>query len=196
MAEPGGSSRIFKKTFWTFQCMVSAPSRDKHSASAHRLKVGRALDGAELADAQHGSRYGTFQADRIGNQRPDVRMRLEDQGDAFDGGGVGAFTAFGEALLDDGFGVGEQRDAFAGFALAAEVVFQAFAIGGLREHACQRVLAEAARAAEEQRVRNALAAQGAAQGRDDSFIAEKFGEAHGSAAYLCDGLRNNLQDGG
>ena len=84
------------------------------------------------------------------------------------------------------FGIGEQRDAFAGFAFAAEVVFQAFAIGGLREHARQRVFAEAARAAEEQGVRNAFAAQSAAEGGDDSFIAEEFGEAHGSAAFLCD----------
>jgi hypothetical protein len=123
-------------------------------------------------------------------------MRLEDERNAFDSGGVGAFAALGEALFDDRFRIGEQRDAFASFAFAAEVVIQAFAIGGLREHACQRVLAEAARAAKEQRMRNSLAAQSAAEGGDDTFIAEKFGEAHGSAAFLRDGQRNNLQDSG
>src|SRR5580704_3957102 len=111
-------------------------------------------------------------------------MRLEDERNAFDSGRVGAFAALGEALLDDWLGIGEEGNAFAGFAFAAKVVFHAFAIGGLRKHACQRVLAEAARAAKEQRVRNTLAAEGASEGGDDTFIAEKFGEAHGSAAFL------------
>ena len=43
---------------------------------------------------------GVFQADGIGYECPDVGMRLQDQRNAFDGCGVGAFAAFGEALLD------------------------------------------------------------------------------------------------
>jgi hypothetical protein len=37
-------------------------------------------------------------------------------------------------------------------------------------------------------VRNTFAAESAAEGGDDSFIAEEFGEAHVSAAFLCYGL--------
>ena len=36
----------------------------------------------------------------------------------------------------------------------------------------------------------------AAESGDDSFIAEKFGEAHGLAAFLRAGLQQNLQDRG
>ena len=66
-------------------------------------------------------------------------------------------------------------------ALAAEIVGEALAIGGLREHARERVFADAARAGEEQGVRDAAAAESAAQSGDDAFVAEKFGEAHVSA---------------
>jgi hypothetical protein len=123
-------------------------------------------------------------------------MRLEDERDAFDGGGVGAFAALGETLFDEMFGVSEQRDALASFALAAEIVFQALAIGGFCEHSRERVFAEAAWTAEEHGVRNTFTAESAAQGGDDSFIAEEFGEAHVSPAYLFDGLGKNLQDSG
>jgi hypothetical protein len=74
--------------------------QNKDAATSHRLEVRGALDGAELTDAQHGSRDWTLQANRVGNEGPDVRMRLKDQGDAFNSGGVGAFAAFGEALFD------------------------------------------------------------------------------------------------
>jgi hypothetical protein len=122
-------------------------------------------------------------------------MGLEDERDAFDGGGIGALAAFGETLFDERYGVGEESDALASFACAAEVVFETLAIGGLRKHARQREFAEAARTAEQQGVRNAIAAQCAAKGGDDAFIAEEFREAHVSAAFLCDGLRKSLLDG-
>ena len=151
---------------------------DEDAAAAHGLKVGGPLDGAELPDAEHGAGYGRFEANGVGDDGPDVGMRLENERDAFDGGGVGAFAAFGEALLDERLGIGEKRDAFAGFAFAAEIVLQAFAVGGLGEHARECVLAKAARAAEKQGVGDAFAAKRAAEGGDDAFIAEKFGEAH------------------
>ena len=64
-------------------------------------------------------------------------------------------------------------------ALAAEVVGEAFAIGGLREHAREREFADAARAGEEQACGTRPAAQSAAECGDDAFVAEKFGEGHG-----------------
>ena len=88
------------------------------------------------------------------------------------------FAAFGEARFDQRRRIGEPRDPQARGALAAEIVLEPLAIGRLREHPRQRVLADAARAGEEQRARNAFAAQHSAQGADDAFIAEKFVEAH------------------
>jgi len=123
-------------------------------------------------------------------------MGLEDKRDAFDGGRVGALAAFGEALFDEFFWRGEQGDAFASRAFAAEVVFQALAISGLREHARQREFAEATWPAEEQGVGNTIAAQGAAEGGDDAFIAKEFGEAHGSATFLGEGFRKDGRDCG
>jgi hypothetical protein len=38
-------------------------------------------------------------------------------------------------------------------------------------------------------VGNAVATERPAEGGDDAFIAEKVGETHGSAAFLCNGLR-------
>jgi len=123
-------------------------------------------------------------------------MRLEDKRDALDGRGVSAFAAFDEALFDERRGIGEQCDAFAGFAFAAEVVFEALAVGGLRKHARQCVFAHAARAGKEQSVGNAVAAERATEGGDDAFIAEEVGEAHASAGLLCERWRQNLQYGG
>ena len=104
--ERGGAGRLFEN----FQEDVGdVPAhglraiQDEDAAAAHGLEVGGALHGAKLADAQHGARDGAFQADGIGHQRPDVRMRLQDERHALDGGGVGAFAALGEALLDEAF---------------------------------------------------------------------------------------------
>src|SRR5579859_2044591 len=112
-------------------------------------------------------------------------MRLENERDAFDSGGVGTFASFRETLFDEFFRIGEQRDALAGFAFAAKVVFHPLTIRGLREHSCQGELAKSARAAKEKCVRNAVAAQSAAQGSNDALVAEEFGKAHDSAAFLC-----------
>ena len=116
-------------------------------------------------------------------------MRLQDQRNALDGGGVGAFTALDEALYEKRLRIGELRDSLAGGALAAEVVGEAFAIGALGEHACESEFANATRAGEEQRVGDTLASEGTAERRDDAFVAEKFREAHWSAPFLLGGLR-------
>jgi hypothetical protein len=106
-------------------------------------------------------------------------MRLQDERGALDGGGVGAFAALGEALVDEPLRVGEQSNALAGGALAAEVVGEALAVGGLGEHARESEFAYTARAGEEQGMRDAVAPQGTAEGRYDTFVAEEVGEAHG-----------------
>ena len=56
-------------------------------------------------------------------------------------------------------------------ALAAEVVGDAFAVRGLREHSSESEFADAARSGEKQRVRNAFCAKGTPQRRDNSFVA-------------------------
>ena len=61
---------------------------------------------------------------------------------------------------------------------SAEVIREAFAIRCLREHARQSKFADAARAGEEQRVRNAFSAKSAAERGDEAFVAEKFLKAH------------------
>src|SRR6267154_2519546 len=111
------------------------------STAAHRLEVGGTLNGAQLADTQHGARHRALQADRIRDEGPDVRVRLQNQRYALDGGGIGAFAAFDETLFEKRLRVGELRDALAGGTLAAEVVREAFAIGGLREHTGESELA-------------------------------------------------------
>src|SRR6266699_2247148 len=129
-------------------------------------------------DAQHRARDGTLQADRIGHERPHVRVRLENQRHALDGGGVSALATFGEALLEQRLQIGEPGDALTSSALAAEVVGEAFAIGGLRKHAGEGEFANAARAGEEQCVGNTFSAESAAERRDDTFVAEKLLKTH------------------
>jgi hypothetical protein len=79
-------------------------------------------------------------------------VRLQNQRHTLDGGGIGAFAALDESLFEKRLRIGELRNALARGALAAEVVREALAIGGLREHACESEFAYAARAGEEQRV--------------------------------------------
>jgi len=50
---------------------------DENAAAAHGLKVGSALDGAQLATRTWAC-YRAFQADWIGHECPDVRVRLQD----------------------------------------------------------------------------------------------------------------------
>jgi hypothetical protein len=131
-----------------------------------------------LADAQDWTRYRGLEAHWIGDQRPDVRMRLQNQGSAFDHGRIGAFAAFGEALLDQALPFGEQRDALAGVTFAAGIVGEAFAIRCLREEPRQGVLANALRAGKKQCVRHTTGAQCATKRGNDLRIAAKFSEAH------------------
>ena len=151
---------------------------NEDAAAALWLEVSGALDGAQLADANHGPRDRREAANGIGNEQPNVWVSFEDERHALDGGGVRAFTTFGEAGFDHRKRISEARDLQARGAFAAEVVLQALAIGGLGEHACKREFADAARAGEEQRTGNAAAAQHPAQRGDDAFIAEKSVEAH------------------
>ncbi len=178
----GGSSRIFRNTSASFQRMVSAPSRMK----TRRRPCGRndrgPLDGAQLADADHRTSDRRSQANGIRDDGPDVGIRLQNQRLAFDGGGVGAFAALGEALLDQRVRVGEAGDFPAGITFAAEIVFQAFAIRGLREHSREREFADAARAGEKQSAGHSLACEHAFECGDDAFVAEKLIEAHDGLA--------------
>ena len=139
------------------------------------------MDGAQLADADHRASDRRSQANGIGDDGPDVGIRLQNQRSALDGGGVGAFAAFGEALLDQRGGVGEAGDLLAGITFAAEIVFQALAIRGLREHARESEFADAARAGEKQGAGHAIACEHAVQCGDDAFVAEKLIEAHDCA---------------
>jgi hypothetical protein len=61
-----------------------------------------------LADAQHGADDGVFQANWVGDKRPHVGMRLQDQWYALDSRGVGAFAALNETLLEQLLVIGEQ----------------------------------------------------------------------------------------
>src|SRR4029077_10737437 len=90
---------------------------------------------------------------------------------------------FGEACLDQRPGVGRASTAAAGGAFAEKIVLQPLAIGGLREHARERVFADAARPGEEQRAWDALAAEHSAQRAGDSFVAEILIEAHGISGW-------------
>src|SRR5208282_818654 len=90
----------------------------------------------------------------------------------------GAFASLGEAGLDQRLRIGKARDFLAGRALAAEIVFQALAIRGLRKHSGESELPDSAGPGEEQCAGNAVAPQHSAQGADDPFVAEKFAESH------------------
>ena len=116
-------------------------------------------------------------------------MRLQDQRNALDGGGVGAFTALDEALFEKRLRIGKLGDALAGGALAAELVREALAIRSLREHARESEFANATWAGEKQGVGDTFTAESAAERGDDAFVAEKFREAHWSAPFLSGGLR-------
>ena len=124
-----------------------------------RLEICGALHGAQLPHANHRPRHGSAQPHRIGNDQPNVGMRLKNQRRALDRRGVGAFAALGEPRFDQRRGIGEPRDPQAGGALAAEIVREALAICGLREHSRQRVFPDAARPREKQRAGHAFAAE-------------------------------------
>src|SRR5713226_6330814 len=161
---------------------------DEDAAPAHGLKVGGTLDGAQLADTQHRARYRALQADRVGYEGPYVRVRLQDQRHALDGRGVSILATLGKSLLEQRLWIGEQGDAPASGALAAEVVGEAFAIRGLCKHPRESEFAHATCAGEEQCMGDTISAESAAERRDDAFVAEKF-EKTQALALLTRGSR-------
>ena len=52
-------------------------------------------------------------ADGIGNDQPDIRVRLNDQRHSLDGSSVGTFSAFGETSLNQGRRISESCHAAA-----------------------------------------------------------------------------------
>src|SRR5260370_75404 len=151
---------------------------DEDAAAAHGLKVGGTLDGAQLAHPQHGARDGALQADRVGHERPHVRVRLEDQRHALDCRCVGTLAALGESLFEQRSRIGELGNALARGALAAEIIREALAIRGLRKHTRESEFANAARAGEKQCMGDTSAAKSATERRDNPFVAEKLLKGH------------------
>jgi hypothetical protein len=105
-------------------------------------------------------------------------VRLQYKRHALDGGGIGAFASLHEALLDQFLRIGKQGDALAGGALAAEIVGQAFAIGGLRKHTRESEFAHSARSCEKQSMWDTLGTEGATQRAYEPFVAKKLGKPH------------------
>jgi len=69
----------------------------------HRLKIGGALYGAKLADAEHGPSDWIFRR-TDGHQRPDIRMPIARSVGTRSRWRVGTFAALGEALLQQAWG--------------------------------------------------------------------------------------------
>src|SRR5215472_15448180 len=111
-------------------------------------------------------------------------MRLKDERHSLYCGGVSTLPALHQPLLNELLGISKQRNALTRGAFPAKIVVQAFAVGRLREHACQRKFADAPRPGKEQCMRHAAAAERAAQRRNDSFITKELREAHGLAPIL------------
>jgi hypothetical protein len=106
-------------------------------------------------------------------------MGLQDERNALDGGCVGAFATFDEALLHKVLRLGEQGDALARIALATGVVGDALAVRGSREKASESELADAVRAGKEKRVRDSTGAKSSPQRGDDLPVTAKLGKGHG-----------------
>jgi hypothetical protein len=98
-------------------------------------------------------------------------MNLQDQGDAFDGGGVGAFAALGESLFNQLLRVGQLGNLLASRAFATKIVSEPLAIGGLRKHPGKGVLAYTTRAGKQQCMRHPGSTKRTAQRGDHSFAA-------------------------
>jgi hypothetical protein len=98
-------------------------------------------------------------------------MRFDQEGDAFDRSGIGAFTAVREALFDQRTKVGEQADSPAGITLPAKIVGEPLAVGGLRKHSRKREFPDSARPGEEHGVGNALSRKHPAKGGHDARVA-------------------------
>ena len=161
---------------------------DEDAAPAHGLKVGRALNSAQLAHAQHGARDGTLQTDRIGHEGPHIWVRLQDQRHTLDRGRVGALAPLDESLFEQCLRIGELGDALTSGALPAEIVRKALAIRGLCKHTRESEFAHAPWPREEQRVGDAFTAQGPAERRYNALVPEKLGKTH-TLALLTRGSR-------
>ena len=148
VADPGGSSRIFKKHVGDIPAHGFGFVDDEYAAAAHRLKICGALHRAKLADAQHRTSHRRLESHWIGHQHPHIWMRLQNQWSSLDHRGVGAFAALGQALLDQALRLSEQRDALAGVAFATRIIGQALAICSLRKKPRQSVLADTTRPGE------------------------------------------------
>jgi hypothetical protein len=105
-------------------------------------------------------------------------MGFNQQGHVFDRGGVGTRSPRGQAGVDQRSEIGELGDAPTGVAFSAGIVTQAPAIGGLCEQTRQGEFANAARPGKQQRGGHAFAGQQAAQGGDDTVVADNVGEGH------------------
>jgi hypothetical protein len=81
-------------------------------------------------------------------------MALQNERGALHRGRVRALSAFGQALLDQSLGICQLGNLATGITLPAEIIRQTLAIRGLSKHARECVLADAARAGEEKRVRD------------------------------------------
>src|ERR1700726_369644 len=104
-------------------------------------------------------RYWSQAPHRVGCDQPNIGRALDDEGRALDGCCIRALAALREACLDQSRGVRQARHAQARSTLAAEVILQAFTIGGLRKHARERVFADAAWPGVKKRAGDALAAE-------------------------------------
>jgi len=125
-----------------------------------------------------GRATGVLRTNWIGNDRPNIRMRLQDQRDSFHGGRVRALAALSQTLFNQCFRIGQQANSLARRTFATKIIRQIFAIGRLRKHPRQRKFPHAARSGEEQRVWYALTAQRPAQSLHDARISQKFRKAH------------------
>src|ERR1035437_2296987 len=105
-------------------------------------------------------------------------MRFEQEWDTFNGGGVRALPALRQALFDQGTNVRERADAAAGVALAAKIVAEPLAVGGLREHARERELSDPSRAGEEHGMWDAFAREHAAQRGYGSLVPNELRKTH------------------
>ena len=87
---------------------------------------------------------------------------------------VGPLPSLCKALLNQLELIANQDNQFTGVTLATEIVAEPCAIGGLREHACERVFSDSSRARDEHRVRHALVGQHAAKRGHNARVAHKF----------------------
>jgi hypothetical protein len=132
VAEPGGSSRIFRKHVCHVPPHGFRAIDDENPPPAHRLKIRGALNGTKLADPQH--RRATGDSSRTGI-RNDAQTSDAIEGSA---GHVRRWRRqpsprLGQALLYQPLWFGQQRTRWQVWHPAAGVVVYLFAICRLRK---------------------------------------------------------------